>query len=135
MNNLASLYLEMDDLARAAEYAEASLSLAHQLDSEIDIVQALGNLGIIYRRQNRWKDAIRCLDECLAIFRRRGERRNEGHALVNLGNLYRAQHRYEEALTCYEQDLSICREVGDRHGKAQALNNIGLIQSARRRWR
>ena len=104
-----------------------ALEVARSLGDRHAEGRTLGNLGIVYRMQGRWDEAIGCYEESLGIFQELGDRHGEGATLTNLGSVYLQQGRWEEAIECYEEDLAICRELGDRHGEGQTLMGLGTV--------
>jgi len=96
--------------------------------------RTLGNLGVVYRMQGRWDEAIEMFEASLAIKRELGDRHGESTALGNLGNVYTQQGHWDEAIEMSEASLRIKRELGDRHGEGQTLNNLGNVYLRQGRW-
>jgi len=95
--------------------------------------RALSNLGIVYRSQGRWQEAIDCYEQSLVIKREYDDRVGEGMTLNNLGMVYQSQGRWQEAIDCYEQSLVIHREYADRVGEGATLNNLGAVYQSQGR--
>ncbi len=83
------------------------------------------NLGVVYRAQGRWAEALAAYEASLALCRELGDRHGAGRTLNNLGGVYQEQGRWAAVLAAYEASLALCRELGDRHGEGQTLNNLG----------
>jgi tetratricopeptide (TPR) repeat protein len=94
----------------------------------------LGNLGIVYREQRRFVEAISCFEQDIAICRELRDRLGEAQALGNLGNVYYQQRRFAEAIDSYQQNLAICRELGDRQIEGKTLSNLGNVFQGQRRF-
>jgi tetratricopeptide (TPR) repeat protein len=92
---------------------------------------SFNNLGIVYRLQGRWDEAIECFHQSLNI----KQGMDENHqALNNLGLVYRSQGRWDEAIECFQQSLNISQKLGDRDGEGRVLGNLGLIYDLQGRW-
>ena len=86
----------------------------------------LNNISRIYHAWGRNEEALKLLEQSLAIRREIGDRAGEAVTLNNISQIYDAWGRYEEALKLLEQSLAIWREVGDRAGEAVTSWNLGL---------
>ena len=71
--------------------------------------RTLGNLGIAYRRQGRWEEAIEAYEAVRMAFQDLGDEHAEGLALVNLGVLYASRDQREEAHGVWREALEILR--------------------------
>lgn len=88
------------------------------------------NIGAIYRRLERYDEALDYYEQSLAIQQEMGDRPGEGNSLNNIGFLYDRLGQYETALDYYEQSLAIRQAIGDRQGEGGVFNNIGSIHHA-----
>jgi tetratricopeptide (TPR) repeat protein len=95
------------------------------------IAQTLMNLGLVYRHQGQWQDAINVYEQSLQIRRDLDDRHGIAETLVNLGNVYIDQGRWEEARGNFEQSLQTLHDLGDRHGEGQTLANLGRLYEKR----
>jgi tetratricopeptide (TPR) repeat protein len=96
--------------------------------------QSLNNLGMVYRVQSRWNEAICCYEQSLKIKRELGDRRGESQSLNNLGSVFASQHQWDKAIECFQHSLTIKQELGDHHGEASTFNNLGNIYKDQNRW-
>jgi tetratricopeptide (TPR) repeat protein len=117
---------------------QIALGVARRTGDLAAQARAHNDLGLARWRQDRYEEALACLQESLTLFGELGDRRGEAYSQGNLGIVQQWQGRYLEAAACYEESLVICRELGDRRGLATGLENLGTvheIQAAmRRRW-
>ncbi len=86
----------------------------------------LSNFGTIYVSLGQEVQALKFLQQALAIHRELGKRHQEGTTLNSIGALFEQTGRYTQALEFYQQALAIRRELGDRRGEAVTLTNIGI---------
>lgn len=85
------------------------------------------NLGIAFRDQGRFDEALGCCDQALAYFREAGDCRREAEALNNLAVVLRKCGRLDEALAELSVALAVWQRLRDALGQARALNNMGLV--------
>jgi tetratricopeptide (TPR) repeat protein len=111
-----------------------AVTAAKKLDDRYGEGRSIHNLGMVYRAQNRWEEAINCYEQSLAIFCELGNKQGESHSLDNLGIVYNSQSRSNEAIDCHNRSLAICRELGDRCGESRSLNNLGAVYRFQSRW-
>ena len=98
----------------------------------------LGNLGIVYRQQGRWEEAIEMYQQVLAIFRALGDRHGEGVTLMSLGVVYGQQGRWEEAIEVArrtEQGLGhtaviYSTNIEHMHRMARTMNTCIFVKNA-----
>ncbi|MGD0703900.1 MAG: tetratricopeptide repeat protein [Trebonia sp.] len=112
----------LDDLLMVRE--AALVAARHGGDAGIE-GSALNNLGLAYRAERRFEEAVTSYRQALAIFHATGDQQSEGAALDNLGSAYRELGRFEDACASHQQALAIFGATGDRHGHGGALNNLG----------
>jgi tetratricopeptide (TPR) repeat protein len=68
----------------------------------------LGNLGLIYLDEGRYRDAEGAFRRSLAVFEHApGEEADVAHTLDNLANAFEAQGRYPEAEDLFKRSLAI----------------------------
>jgi tetratricopeptide (TPR) repeat protein len=87
----------------------------------------LNNLGILYRSQCRWNEAIDCYQKSLSILRECEDLDRVGAVLNNLGVVYRSLSQWDEAINYLQQGLIIHQEIGNWHGESLSLSNLGGV--------
>ncbi|WP_163569975.1 tetratricopeptide repeat protein [Fodinicola feengrottensis] len=85
----------------------------------------LNVLGIAYTDQRRFRQAIDCCRQSLAIRRRTGDRRGQAVTLNVLGAAYADRRQYAEATDCYRKALKTYRGLGNLRGEGLVLNSLG----------
>ena len=76
-------------------------------------------MGISYRQQGKYEQALRYMAQDLEICRSLGDRDGEGMACGNMGCTYATQGKYEEAIEFLTKRIEIAREVGDLSGEGR----------------
>ncbi len=108
-------------------WSHAALDAARRQQREYAESAMLTCLGIVYRRQGKYADAIDMYQQSLAIKRRIGDVAGEATALGNLGIVYANQGKSADAEAIYQQSLEIARRIGDVAGEARHLGNLGIV--------
>jgi predicted ATPase/class 3 adenylate cyclase/Tfp pilus assembly protein PilF len=88
--------------------------------------KALSGSGLLAFWQGDYPAARAQHEECLAIWRQRGDRRGIALSLNNLGMVARSQGDYAAARTLYEESFAM-RELSDRWGAGASLMNLGNL--------
>jgi predicted ATPase/DNA-binding CsgD family transcriptional regulator/Tfp pilus assembly protein PilF len=91
------------------------------------MAKALNRAGLLARSQGDYSSAATLFMECLALYRRLGDKKQISAALINLGVVATNTGQYEEATTVLTEALSLKQEIGDKSGIATALNNLANI--------
>lgn len=79
------------------------------------------------RLQGKSQEAIKTLQQVLAIAREFKDRQREAITLNQIGEVYDSISQPQEALKYFNQALLILQEAGDRKEEAITLNNIGGV--------
>jgi CHAT domain-containing protein/tetratricopeptide (TPR) repeat protein len=132
-NDLGLVYTPTDP-DKALEYYEKALETYRRLhgNSHIKIAIASANIGILYRGEELYGDAINNLEAALKIWKANFPEGHPNQAFVlrNLGQTYFAMENYATALAYFQQALDLYRRFyGDRHPEiASTLNQIGVVK-------
>jgi tetratricopeptide (TPR) repeat protein len=141
-NEIGEIYQVLGRERDAQRAYELALQGYRQLDDRGGIVNALDNLGSVYRRCGQIEEALACYEEAKLI----GDEAEEditgrGMTFNNLGYAYYALgkqskskelagQRYQQALHYYQQALPLHRVAEDRSEEARTLNNLGQVYRA-----
>jgi tetratricopeptide (TPR) repeat protein len=99
-NQLGLAYAAVDELQRAMELYEKSLTVCREIGNRRGEGVALGNLGGAYFAAGDLDRAADVYQQRLAIVREVGDRRGEGSALGNLGVIYKKMGEVRRAIYC-----------------------------------
>ncbi|ONI74738.1 hypothetical protein ALI144C_38680 [Actinosynnema sp. ALI-1.44] len=120
LHNLGWLCMWTRDLHRAHDYfTEGIALLAEEGSPKLAVVRH--NLGEVLLRLGKHTEAVDCLNECLAMRRRGGDRIGESITLVALGRAYCLMDDRGEALRTLDAGLAACRRMGNRDDEWEAL--------------
>ncbi len=117
-------------LGRALERVQDWKNTADQKTQEA-AVMAFYFAGSFAAMQDDHAAAEAMLKECLAIWRRQGNRANVAVALGGLGMAVQKQGRSAAAQPLFEESLALWRQLGDKDGIAGSLNNLGNLAKDR----
>jgi CHAT domain-containing protein/predicted negative regulator of RcsB-dependent stress response len=133
----AQSLIQQGDLKKARDVYRRALAKARSEDDEILTAIILCHLGPVYNELGQPSQALKVLQEALALLREDDDLPNEGKAAVlhNLGAVYLALGQKDQALEHYEQALAIYPqiEVKDRWNESLTLEAIGNIYLDMRR--
>ncbi len=119
-NLLALTYLE------TKRYPKAEASFRRALELQPDYPEVWNNMGVLYNRQERFKDAIVYFDKAL---------KDENYitpenAYTNMGYAFYRLGRYRDAIESHQKALDIAplfclasKNMGDVHAKQKAYSN------------
>lgn len=119
--------LKNDDREKAMSYARESLYLARRLDDQYGIAEAHHTLGMIYRYQNMYDEA---LDHFLQALKIREEIQDEvglARSYNNIGQISDLQGNLSEALGYYEKSLMLRLQNKDSVGIIYSYISIGEV--------
>jgi tetratricopeptide (TPR) repeat protein len=125
---VAAAEAALEAMPSAAQNADAQTAWrqrAHRL------FQLLINYGYAFKITGQLDEAVRRYEQCLALAREAGLRRDEGAALGRLGQTAQDRGRLDQAETYLKEGLAIFREVQDRQGEGVVLHELGRIAQAR----
>lgn len=81
----------------------------------------------IYLRKGDHDKLIEHCNQSLLLYRKIGDKKNEGNILNVLGIAYRRTSFYSKSLEYYKKAQAIQNEIGDKKSKGLTLNNIGVV--------
>ena len=114
------------------EEAEQYLTQAGQCFSQTDSRQWLGavqnQLGLVYRDQGRWGEALACLEAAAAQYRAAPD--FWGRVMNNVGEVMLFQNRLQESIAAFQQALAA---MSTRAYAVDVYLNLGLVHQARDR--
>lgn len=116
------------DLDKALDQQNKALELEEKIGDTWGIAQSLNNLAIIYKKQKKLDEAIKCHIDNLENRKRLGDMRGKGQTYYNLGRLYpdKAIKSYKNALESYKKAGSPPQDVlaaYERLGKLFLVEN------------
>ncbi len=123
-NNMGVIFLAMDDYPRALQAFFDALRIADD-ESEAS-VNALINIGLVYKHQGKYGDALRHYRQALTFYDSIGNRQGSANVLGNIGVVYSNMGLPDTAIVYFERALSINNTIGNQRRIAGDLANIGV---------
>lgn len=91
---------------------------------------ALHSIGLVYRAQGRYSEAMNLLQQSLTISVEYNDPSEQAPTLLEIGNVYISQGQYTQALDYYQQALTIYQNAGIRYGESVTLNSMSTVYEA-----
>ena len=125
LNDLAGLYFQQGDLARAeAMWREAAPEFRQVGDAE-GLAAVSNNLGDVFLLQGKLSEAKKFLEQAIPQYQAIEDRSGVAGVLNDLGNLARQQGNLEAAVSTHQQAKATAVEVDDKGVVASALAGLG----------
>jgi two-component system NarL family sensor kinase len=134
-NNIASIFIDLDELDKAHAYADRSLGIAREIRDTLGIGSSLINLAICEEAEKKYDTALhhfeevvhwgKYLDDYILIL--------EGY--YNLGNIYTETRDYARAIEQYRKDLQIAIENNNPHYQLYALDGLSDCYVGLQQWK
>ncbi|WP_421656669.1 CHAT domain-containing protein [Leptothermofonsia sp. ETS-13] len=112
-------------LETAVKSWQQALVLFRQAQDQAGEGMVLANLGAVYIRLERYREAIPLLESYLPIAQSLNDKQGEAQALGNLGIAYEALGNYGSAIATQKQAGKLMLALGDRRSLGQVLLNLG----------
>ena len=114
------------DPDKAFSYCRKCMTLLKQLDNQEEIATVMNMIGILYKNQGKYDEALDHYLKALKIHETLDNKSGMGVSLDNIGEIYLKHEDYEKAIEYYLKGLKIREEIRDQKGIAGSLNNIGI---------
>ncbi|HRE74013.1 MAG TPA: tetratricopeptide repeat protein [Flavobacteriales bacterium] len=110
LQNIGGVYLYTFQNDSAAYYMEKARDLAIQNGSDKSLIIPIEtNLGVVYKRQGKWKKAIDSYKWTVALRREGGEKYRLIQSLMNLGILYTEIDSIPQAMAALQEAYALVR--------------------------
>ncbi len=130
LENLATVFCERGDLARAEEHISEAIAEHGREDARGPRGNALRVLAVVQRERGRHEEALRTIERAMATVTAPVA---EGYWLLELGAAQRANGLLGEALISYQRSAVVHRRLGDRAREARAWQGAGETYHAMER--
>jgi Tfp pilus assembly protein PilF len=147
LNGRGTCFVKKDDLDKAKEDLEESLTISKNLPSDSEIINHIGqvvnSLGRIYQRlgdRNKLKSeeyydkAMNYLKESCEIRRKQHDYRGLAFALNSYGQFLCKIQNFSEAENAFDESIKIEKEKGTDRGVGDCLNNKGKMYFEQRTY-
>lgn len=129
LKTLADQLLQKGDYNESVRVSHLAVRVAQKLGDRPLLGTALCDLGALYARRIPPKDAVKYLEESLAIFQEAGMKREQARALLAMGDAYENDRRRDLAVQHYKKSLALTEELGDRQLTARVFMGLGQTYS------
>lgn len=138
-NNIGSIYLELDDTAKALKHQLMALKLRKENTegnehSKNDIAMSYGNVGKTYFAMRHFEKAMEYYKLSLLSSIEDRNRNREALMLNNIGSVLAEQKKYDEAYAYYTNACRIYKELDSPENMALCLNNIAEIHFRKKEY-
>lgn len=126
--NLGGMYHYAGGLRSAAKYYKEYLLLSQQIQYLAGEVNALCNLGIVYKDRGEFKTAVRFYEESLAKYERLASSPKVHCSILgNLGSAYLMLRQFKKAREYLNKALTIVEQINDLKAEAQVVSNLASV--------
>jgi transcriptional regulator with GAF, ATPase, and Fis domain/tetratricopeptide (TPR) repeat protein len=122
----------LGDPQDAIEWFQTAAATFRRIDDAEGLVNALNNLGLVYKNLREWREAVRFLEQALEIDERKGLYARMRTHHQNLGLIRFRLGQWDMAEEHFRNSLRIAREVRHAASEAQALLAMGMLARRRR---
>ena len=109
INNLASVFLALEDKSKSYYYAGKSYKLAVETQDSLGLASSLVNLALSEVLNERFDAALKHLDQVFQLGKALNDNSYVLDALINKADIYSQMGKYATALELYEQSHTILR--------------------------
>ncbi len=119
----------LGNLNESIQYGKDALSLSEKLSFKKGIGNAYKNIGIVYRLQGNYPEALKTFLICFKIREETGDKKGIADCYSKIGMIYMLLGNYSESLKNHFAGLKIRTEINDKEDIANSINNIGNVYS------
>lgn len=127
LNDVGSLYEDVNDLKNARASYDKALALAQKLNFKKGIAINLYDIGGLYYDESSYNDALDHFSKALDINLEMLDSTRIGDCYNMMGDVYRKQAKYPKALDCLLKGLKLREAQKQTKRIASSNNNIGLV--------
>jgi tetratricopeptide (TPR) repeat protein len=125
--NIANVYLDMSDYAKAERYYKMAIERAEQTHSVKTQITALTNLSVVYQNLGDYGKSLDCLFRSLKLNKTEKDPTQDGFIYANIGIIYEEQKQYKLAEEYSLRSLELFKELGRDDIQANVYNNLGIV--------
>jgi serine phosphatase RsbU (regulator of sigma subunit) len=115
------------DYPAALAVLDSGLHILGKTAASLVQARLFNEIGMVYRRQSRFDDALKAHHQALEIHRSNDNRREISNSLTFIGIVHDMIGNYDDALKHHQESLEIRQAIGDRRGVAGSLHNMGVL--------
>ncbi|MDP1726963.1 MAG: tetratricopeptide repeat protein [Bacteroidota bacterium] len=107
-------------------YLKISIEDFEKANAQKELASAQNLLGIIYEKQGKYNQAIKCYFKALFIFDQLSDQKGIANEYNNIGLVFNMERHYQRALLYFNRALKIGNELHDESIITNALSNMAI---------
>lgn len=123
-DDIARVYLMIDNYPEALNYATMSLKMAEKTGRKEQTINSSQTIGNIYRAKSSYPQALEYYLKALKIAEELKDRKSEASLLRSIGNINRDNGNYSKALEYYFKSLNIAILLSNKRLTNACFDNI-----------
>ncbi|OUL18637.1 hypothetical protein BV372_34265, partial [Nostoc sp. T09] len=127
LSNMAGLFAQQGDIAKAIALWEENLELSEQIGDVKGKAATLNNMAQVFADQGDIAKAIALWEQSLEIKEQIGDVKGKATTLNNMAQVFADQGDITKAIALWEQSLAIKEQIGNVKGKAATLGNMAQV--------
>jgi serine phosphatase RsbU (regulator of sigma subunit) len=124
---IGSLYHDDNQLGKALEYYNKSLTLKKETGDLEGASIILNDIAVTYYDSGRYEAAVENYEESYKISEELGNKKVSSLVLDNIGQVYENTYQYEKAVKFYEQSLEISIDLNEKEDEALMYDKIANV--------
>lgn len=124
-------YEVLGSLSKAQDIYQEALNLALKLSQETEEAQLKWKLGRVFRKRNRWEQAIEYIHESQALYEKLQDTAGLARCLTSEGAIFFTRGQFAEAIDNFQQALQIGEQTDNQRLAASATSNLGTCAAIR----
>ncbi|MCW3084781.1 MAG: hypothetical protein JWP12_2147 [Bacteroidetes bacterium] len=125
--NLANVYLDMADYAKAERYYKIGIEKAKETNLYAAEITAQTNLAVVYQNLSDYSKSLDYLFDALQANKQLKDNVQDGYIYVNIGQVYQDQAQNKLAEEYYLKALGIFKTAKRDEMLANIYNNLGIV--------
>lgn len=114
------------NLAKSETYYLEALTIAKEVGSPTQVINAINNLSIVYGDLKKYERALQLCDTAIVLERAIQDSADLVYTLANMARVYRAQNDYKKAIEIYKTSLGICESLNNRDMMVENYRSLAI---------
>jgi tetratricopeptide (TPR) repeat protein len=132
--NIANVYLDMADYAKAERYYKIAIEKARVVSSLKTEITALTNLSVVYQNLAEYGKSLDCLFQSLQLNKNVKDTEQDGFIFTNIAIIYQEQGQFKLAEEYNFRALEIFKKLGREDIQANIRNNLGIVYKSMEKY-
>jgi tetratricopeptide (TPR) repeat protein len=132
---LGSLAMKDHNTELATRVYDTALVFAQKSGDKVGLAFIYGNIGIIYKQQSLYPQALDQFFKALRMLEEIGNERGIVANLANIGNIYKTMGEFDKAFDFYGRSTKLAEKLGDKNDIADSYTRLGNIYEIKKEWK